>query len=127
MVTQWQPVKMNHTVILRICGGSRHVLSDSRSLPARVSVFPPTDCADMWWWLVGIAVALYLIHRFSPLIYDVIIVNMTARWYAAVLAQLGAHLPAGARVLDVGIGTGSALAANAQTGAAQIWPMSCKH
>jgi hypothetical protein len=37
------------------------------------------------------------------------IVRMTETWYAAVIARL----PANARVLDVGIGTGSALARNA--------------
>ena len=38
-------------------------------------------------------------------IYDVIIIHMTEKWYAAVLARL----PKGARVLDVGIGTATAL------------------
>lgn len=55
-------------------------------------------------------VALVLVRRFSPEIYDVIIVKMTSTWYRAVLRRL----PVGARVLDVGIGTGSALAENDQ-------------
>ncbi len=43
-------------------------------------------------------------HEIAPSI-----VRMTETWYAAVIARL----PANARVLDVGIGTGSALARNA--------------
>jgi cyclopropane fatty-acyl-phospholipid synthase-like methyltransferase len=42
-------------------------------------------------------------------IYDKAIVNLTAGWYASVLGRL----PYGARLLDVGIGTGGALARNA--------------
>ncbi len=42
-------------------------------------------------------------------IYDAVIVGMTASWYRAVLERL----PRGCRLLDVGIGTGSALLANA--------------
>jgi len=42
-------------------------------------------------------------------IYDAAIVHMTAGWYEAVLQRL----PRGAHLLDVGIGTGSALLANA--------------
>lgn len=44
-------------------------------------------------------------------IYDTAIVGLTAGWYRAVLARL----PDGCRLLDVGIGTGSALLANAET------------
>ena len=44
------------------------------------------------------------------LIYDVAILPLTSRWYAEVLARV----PPGARILDVGIGTGSALARNAE-------------
>lgn len=43
------------------------------------------------------------------LIYDTLIVRLTAGWYRAVLERL----PQGCRLLDVGIGTGSALIANA--------------
>lgn len=42
-------------------------------------------------------------------IYDKAIVSLTSRWYASVLGRL----PDGARLLDVGIGTGGALAKNA--------------
>ena len=42
-------------------------------------------------------------------VYDALILRLTARWYAAVLEQL----PAGAHVLDVGVGTAGALLANA--------------
>lgn len=42
-------------------------------------------------------------------IYDAVIVGMTAGWYRAVLERL----PDGCRLLDVGIGTGAALLANA--------------
>lgn len=42
-------------------------------------------------------------------IYDFLITRMTARWYAEALERM----PDGARVLDVGIGTGGALLANA--------------
>lgn len=51
-------------------------------------------------------------------IYDALIVHMTARWYAAVLERLRAR-GSGARVLDVGIGTASALARNADAVRAQ--------
>lgn len=43
------------------------------------------------------------------LIYDAAILPLTTRWYAEVLDRL----PRGARLLDVGIGTGGALAKNA--------------
>ena len=41
-------------------------------------------------------------------VYDFMIIKMTARWYACVLGKL----EGGARVLDVGIGTGTALVRN---------------
>lgn len=44
-------------------------------------------------------------------IYDRAILKLTTRWYAEVLGRL----PAGAHLLDVGIGTGGALAQNAGT------------
>jgi ubiquinone/menaquinone biosynthesis C-methylase UbiE len=43
------------------------------------------------------------------LVYDTVILDLTTRFYAAVLREL----PVGAHVLDVGIGTGGALARNA--------------
>ena len=42
-------------------------------------------------------------------IYDALILRLTSAWYRAVLERV----PVGSRVLDVGIGTGGALAANA--------------
>lgn len=47
--------------------------------------------------------------RARSAIYDALIVGMTAGWYRAVLERL----PRGCRLLDVGIGTGAALIANA--------------
>lgn len=44
------------------------------------------------------------------LIYDTLILKLTSRWYAQVLSRI----PAGAAVLDVGIGTAGALLANAE-------------
>ena len=48
-------------------------------------------------------------RRARASVYDAAIVRMTAPWYRAVLERL----PQGCRLLDVGIGTGSALLANA--------------
>jgi cyclopropane fatty-acyl-phospholipid synthase-like methyltransferase len=50
-----------------------------------------------------------LAFRVRSAVYDALIVRMTAAWYRAVLGRL----PAGCRLLDVGIGTGAALVANA--------------
>jgi len=50
-----------------------------------------------------------LAFRLRSAVYDALIVRMTADWYRAVLRRL----PAGCRLLDVGIGTGAALIANA--------------
>ena len=67
--------------------------------------------------LFGLAVAAvwalltigwFLVPNAPAEVYDFIIVRMTARWYEAVLGRL----EGGARVLDVGIGTGTALARN---------------
>jgi SAM-dependent methyltransferase len=49
------------------------------------------------------------VRHARALIYDKAIVGLTAGWYRSVLERL----PAGCRLLDVGIGTGSALLANA--------------
>jgi SAM-dependent methyltransferase len=50
-----------------------------------------------------------LLGRARSALYDAVIVGMTAGWYRAVLGRL----PPGCRLLDVGIGTGAALLANA--------------
>src|SRR5262245_47935284 len=50
-----------------------------------------------------------LVDRVRSAVYDAAIVGLTADWYRAVLERL----PAGCRLLDVGIGTGAALVANA--------------
>lgn len=55
-------------------------------------------------------VVLVLVRKFSPEIYDIIIVKMTSTWYRTVLTRL----KRGSRVLDIGIGTGSALAENGE-------------
>jgi cyclopropane fatty-acyl-phospholipid synthase-like methyltransferase len=52
---------------------------------------------------------LTLAFRVRGAIYDALIVRMTADWYRAVLSRV----PVGCRLLDVGIGTGAALLANA--------------
>ncbi len=49
------------------------------------------------------------VKRARAVIYDAAIVGLTAGWYRAVLQRL----PPGCRLLDIGIGTGSALLANA--------------
>jgi ubiquinone/menaquinone biosynthesis C-methylase UbiE len=55
-------------------------------------------------------VVVMLVQKLAPEIYDVIIVKMTEKWYAEVISRLAPK----SRVLDVGIGTGSALARNAK-------------
>lgn len=49
-----------------------------------------------------------LLQKYRPFIYDFLIVKMTKEWYRVVLERL----PQDAHILDVGIGTGSALFAN---------------
>lgn len=60
--------------------------------------------------LVGACIAgmLLLVRLFAAEFYDVVIVWMTTRWYAAVFKKL----KSGDRVLDVGIGTATALVRN---------------
>lgn len=61
--------------------------------------------------VAGASVALVALGTrllMAPL-YDMLIVKMTARWYAAVLARL----PQGSLLLDIGIGTATALTRNA--------------
>mmetsp|Transcript_26885 Transcript_26885/g.104342 ORF Transcript_26885/g.104342 Transcript_26885/m.104342 type:complete len:152 (+) Transcript_26885:1905-2360(+) len=53
--------------------------------------------------------AVYLKDTVRASIYDAFIVSFTAKWYSAVLNRL----PEGAHILDVGIGTGTALLRNA--------------
>lgn len=48
------------------------------------------------------------LSAFRGKLYDKVIVGMTAAWYRSVLARI----PSGCRLLDIGIGTGSALLAN---------------
>mmetsp|Transcript_40784 Transcript_40784/g.89158 ORF Transcript_40784/g.89158 Transcript_40784/m.89158 type:complete len:267 (+) Transcript_40784:47-847(+) len=59
-------------------------------------------------FVLVLAALLALLRVFSADIYDAVIVWMTARWYAAVFTQLRN----GDRVLDVGIGTATALVKN---------------
>lgn len=59
------------------------------------------------WYLI---VALLLVRKFSPEIYDIVIVKMTSVWYRTVFDRVDE----GARILDIGIGTGTALATNAK-------------
>ena len=54
---------------------------------------------------------MHPLSRLRASIYDAVVAGMTASWYRAVLDRL----EPGCRLLDVGIGTGAALLANAQT------------
>ncbi len=58
--------------------------------------------------LLVLAAVVALLRRFSPQVYDFVIVKMTSVWYREVLTRV----PEGARILDIGIGTGSSLCAN---------------
>lgn len=49
-----------------------------------------------------------LLQKYRPFVYDFLIVKMTSEWYRAVLEKL----PPNSIILDVGIGTGSALFAH---------------
>ena len=59
--------------------------------------------------LAATAAMVVLGRTFSAQIYDWIIIKMTKVWYRELIKRL----PEGARVLDVGIGTGTALLSNA--------------
>jgi len=62
--------------------------------------------------VVSTAASLFLLSRaFSSRVYDFIIIKMTKVWYQDVISRL----PNSARVLDVGIGTGSALLVNSES------------
>jgi ubiquinone/menaquinone biosynthesis C-methylase UbiE len=58
--------------------------------------------------VAGLAGTLLLLRLFAADVYDIIIVWMTARWYATVFDKLSV----GDRVLDVGVGTATALVRN---------------
>jgi ubiquinone/menaquinone biosynthesis C-methylase UbiE len=62
--------------------------------------------APIWY----IFVLLLLIRKFSPEIYDFVIVKMTSVWYQTVLERVSPK----SRILDIGIGTGTALARNGE-------------
>lgn len=55
--------------------------------------------------IVVLVLIIWLCRRYSPLIYDLVIVKMTSVWYREVLQRCEPHW----RVLDVGIGTGTSL------------------
>lgn len=65
----------------------------------------PVYVVVAWYALV----VLVLVRKFSPEIYDVVIVKMTSVWYRTVFERVHE----GERVLDIGIGTGTALSRNA--------------
>lgn len=58
---------------------------------------------------LGLAPRAGLAGRWRARLYDAVIVGLTAGWYRAVLERV----PPGTHLLDVGIGTGAALLANA--------------
>ncbi|CAK9008141.1 unnamed protein product [Durusdinium trenchii] len=63
----------------------------------------------MFWLALIVPVALLMLLRlFAADVYDAVIVWMTARWYQAVFQRL----ERGDRILDVGIGTATALVKN---------------
>ena len=53
---------------------------------------------------------IVLLRTQSPRVYDIVINHMTALWYKTVLERI----PSGSRVLDIGIGTATALLTNAE-------------
>eukprot|EP01126_Amoeba_proteus_P036292 TRINITY_DN3694_c0_g1_i3.p1 TRINITY_DN3694_c0_g1~~TRINITY_DN3694_c0_g1_i3.p1 ORF type:complete len:217 (+),score=31.17 TRINITY_DN3694_c0_g1_i3:115-765(+) len=66
----------------------------------------------MWTVVLSVIIVLVLARFvFRSKIYDFFIVRMTVQWYHAVLVRL----EDGARLLDVGIGTGTALIGNKST------------
>eukprot|EP00438_Fugacium_kawagutii_P035305 Skav215253 [mRNA] locus=scaffold811:311543:315095:- [translate_table: standard] len=62
----------------------------------------------MLWLLLVPALLLMILRFFAADVYDAVIVWMTARWYQAVFQRLDR----GNRILDVGIGTATALIKN---------------
>mmetsp|Transcript_6356 Transcript_6356/g.6910 ORF Transcript_6356/g.6910 Transcript_6356/m.6910 type:complete len:233 (-) Transcript_6356:239-937(-) len=59
--------------------------------------------------VVAVWAVVTLLYTFRADLYDLLIVHMTSKWYKAVLARL----KPGSRLLDIGIGTATALARNA--------------
>lgn len=57
-----------------------------------------------------LTLSIYVVPQFAADVYDLLIVRMTTRWYAAVLKELRPR----DRLLDIGIGTASALVRNRQ-------------
>ena len=81
------------------------------------------NMAGWEWWCTpataaaaGATTLLVLLRVFAANVYDVVIVRMTCKWYAAVLNDMGKRLPGsrskGRTVLDVGVGTSAALLEN---------------
>eukprot|EP00756_Hemistasia_phaeocysticola_P040701 Hpha_TRINITY_DN16877_c2_g6::TRINITY_DN16877_c2_g6_i1::g.153231::m.153231 len=67
---------------------------------------------SIWLWVgAGVVASAVLMRLFAADVYDIVIVKMTAKWYAAVLNRLDE----GSRVLDIGIGTASALCVHSKT------------
>uniref|UniRef100_A0A7S1MGI9 Methyltransferase domain-containing protein n=1 Tax=Alexandrium catenella TaxID=2925 RepID=A0A7S1MGI9_ALECA len=60
--------------------------------------------------VVAVWAVVTLLYTFRADFYDLLIVHMTAKWYKAVFERLKSE----SRLLDVGVGTATALARNAQ-------------
>jgi SAM-dependent methyltransferase len=60
------------------------------------------------WWISALALALVAVRAMRSTVYDFFIIKMTKRWYRLVLERVDANT----RLLDIGIGTGTALAHN---------------
>eukprot|EP01048_Picozoa_sp_COSAG05_P008527 COSAG05_NODE_652_length_8074_cov_668.123009_3_plen_257_part_00 len=68
--------------------------------------------------VAGAFIAIITMRSFAPEVYDAVIVKMTEKWYAAVLGDLNTRTSRrgeGQVVLDVGIGTATALVRNKST------------
>lgn len=62
-----------------------------------------------WLWILLVFLIFFiLIRKYSPYIYDIVIVNMTSLWYKVVLEDI----PKNSKILDIGIGTGTSLCKN---------------